>query len=335
LACRVVVTDLNGVDHEVKPLDCELDFRHKAADYFTFWVKDPDGTMKDWLKIGCRARFYVDPSASPSKLRLLGMVENVVVEQPIRRGEVIRAEGRELFYTKALHRVVTETYQNMEVSKIVEDLMRRYAPDVNLSALSFDGSDDWVDCGTDPSLEFGTSDFTLMAWVKLDTAKLHYVIRTSVGAEGYRVWIGSDSKVYFMVAGEGAERAVASVSVLSTNTWYFIAAVRHASTQTGEIYINGILDNSDTHVTWDNNITNSISLGIGGTYPNGYLDGLIDEVYIYNRALSQAEIQHNMNNPHDPVKDGLVLWLKFDENEGSVAADSSGKGNDGTINGAT
>jgi hypothetical protein len=129
--CKVVITDLNGVDHEIKPLLCELDFRHKGADYFSFIVKDPDGTIKEWLKKGCKARFYVDTSASPTNLQLYGMVEQVIVEQPIQKSVFIRAEGREYFYVRSLHRIVTETYQNMEVSEIVKDLVSKYFPELD------------------------------------------------------------------------------------------------------------------------------------------------------------------------------------------------------------
>jgi hypothetical protein len=126
-----MVTDLNGVDHEIKPLLCDLDFRHKGADYFTFWVKDSDGIVKEWLKKGCRVRFYVDSSASPTTLQLYGMVEQVIVEQPIQKSVFIRAEGREYFYVRSLHRIVTETYQNMEVSEIVKDLISKYFPELD------------------------------------------------------------------------------------------------------------------------------------------------------------------------------------------------------------
>jgi hypothetical protein len=129
--CRVVITDLNGVDHEIKPLLCELDFRHKGADYFSFIVKDADGTIKEWLKKGCKARFYVDTTASPTTLQLYGMVEQVIVEQPIQKSVFVRAEGREYFYVRSLHRIVTETYQNMEVSEIVKDLASKYFPELD------------------------------------------------------------------------------------------------------------------------------------------------------------------------------------------------------------
>jgi len=56
---------------------------------------------------------------------------------------------------------------------------------------------------------------------------------------------------------------------------------------------------------------------------------------IYNRALSDSEIQHNYLNPMSPVLDGLVLWLKMEEGSGTTVHDYSGYGNHGTIYGAS
>lgn len=46
-------------------------------------------------------------------------------------------------------------------------------------------------------------------------------------------------------------------------------------------------------------------------YTNIY--SIIDEVYVYNRALNYNEIVFNSANPSLPITDGLVLWLPLDE----------------------
>jgi len=50
-------------------------------------------------------------------------------------------------------------------------------------------------------------------------------------------------------------------------------------------------------------------------------------VRIYNRVLSEDEIQKNMKHYDNPVRDGLVLWLPFTENMGVIAKDRSDYGN--------
>jgi len=63
--------------------------------------------------------------------------------------------------------------------------------------------------------------------------------------------------------------------------------------------------------------------------------GTIALVRIYNRVLSEDEVRWNYLHPDNPVRDGLVLWLKMDEGEGTKVFDYSGNDNDGTIHGAT
>ena len=69
----------------------------------------------------------------------------------------------------------------------------------------------------------------------------------------------------------------------------------------------------------------------GGTAE--FWNGLIAFVRIYNRALTLKEIHYNMLNYHNPVRDGLVLWLDFEEGCGDKVYDKSGYGNHGTIYG--
>ncbi|MCC6050947.1 MAG: DUF2341 domain-containing protein, partial [Thermofilum sp.] len=72
----------------------------------------------------------------------------------------------------------------------------------------------------------------------------------------------------------------------------------------------------------------------------GYLlNGYISQVLVYNRSLSTAELQQNINNPSTPSRNGLVLWLRADPSylydlnwDGYVDwIDLSGNGNHGTL----
>ena len=79
---------------------------------------------------------------------------------------------------------------------------------------------------------------------------------------------------------------------------------------------------------------------IGGSHPYGeYFDGLIDEVRIYDRALSQEQVRSEMTTPvggaSGPTTTGLVGAWAFDRGAGRWASDGSGGGNRGTLDGAT
>lgn len=82
-------------------------------------------------------------------------------------------------------------------------------------------------------------------------------------------------------------------------------------------------------------------LWIGGNRPYGeYFKGVIDEVRVYDRALSPAEVNAEMSTPIaaggiPAAAASLVGAYAFDAGSGTVAADASGNGNAGTIWGAT
>lgn len=50
-----------------------------------------------------------------------------------------------------------------------------------------------------------------------------------------------------------------------------------------------------------------------------------------DKVLSLEEIRWNMLNYHNPVTDGLALWLPMEEGQGTTVKDYSGMGNDGTL----
>jgi len=87
--------------------------------------------------------------------------------------------------------------------------------------------------------------------------------------------------------------------VITLNAWNFVAAVYDQSSGTRQIYVNGVkvAERTDSPIT----ITNSVAdLGIGAqvnspTVLHFPFAGVIDEVALFNRALSQAEIQSIYN----------------------------------------
>jgi chitodextrinase len=82
------------------------------------------------------------------------------------------------------------------------------------------------------------------------------------------------------------------------NTWYHVAGVYNASAKTLDIYVNGILNNGVLVGTVPASQVNSTANANIGRRTGGlYFNGVIDEVRIYSRALTQAEIQADMNTP--------------------------------------
>jgi len=65
--------------------------------------------------------------------------------------------------------------------------------------------------------------------------------------------------------------------------------------------------------------------------PDPVLNATVDEVQIYDRALSAAEVQSLTTSAGGSAGGGNVAWYRFDEAKGDVAVDSSGHGRNGTI----
>src|SRR5206468_2767973 len=89
-----------------------------------------------------------------------------------------------------------------------------------------------------------------------------------------------------------------SATVRSLNVWYHVAGVYNASARTLDIYVNGVLNNGTLSGTIPaSQINSAVNVNIGRRSGGYYFNGVIDDVRIYNRALSQAEIQADMNTP--------------------------------------
>ncbi len=170
------------------------------------------------------------------------------------------------------------------------------------SAYSFDGVDDYGDAGN--SVGNNPSNLTYAAWVKINARESSYrdtIITkrhvndgtspfTTDGSDAVSLCIGSrqlnglgltalDDHNYYATA--------KSTSVVPLQTWVFLAATRQGSAY--KIYVNGILQGSLTDAHGMGGSTQNIHFmhhGAWGTYCNGVLD----DVRIYNRALSPNEV---------------------------------------------
>ena len=176
-------------------------------------------------------------------------------------------------------------------------------------AFSFDGFDDLVLVPDNANLNFGKEDdFTIDAWVNLQDATLandHEIVnkvRHSPGgfSNGYafRVARGDARLVFSLVRDVGfTSFNMSSNSAIPLNEWTHVAAVRQGNM--GLVYINGTLDAS-AELT-DESVANTWQLSIGGIYDTrfsppvqkfGVFDGLLDEVEIFNRALTASVLRH-------------------------------------------
>jgi hypothetical protein len=173
-----------------------------------------------------------------------------------------------------------------------------FAPGKVAQAFSFDGQSQHVQASDDPKLD-PTEEATVDAWVffnQLPSASGRQVMmiadKSDFGAD-FLLDVEADNRFHFSI---GHGRRVASTTVIQTGRWYHVAATYKALTEI-KIYVNGALEN--TLAIDERRVpSNGVPFAIGRTFglafligPSYFSNGLIDEVHVFNRVLSDAEIR--------------------------------------------
>ncbi len=210
----------------------------------------------------------------------------------------------------------------------------------------FDGGDDYVDVTYNSIFDFSSSNFTILAWVK-------------VTKDGGEIWSSGNvfSNVEFGInqgstgginIGKlslytGNEYQSGNTNIID-NKWHHVAVTKISSSQ-AIFYLDGISDGTVTYTntTWDNGThTRKIGSRAGTSL---YFANSLDDVRIYNRALSAAEVKQlymqsagtklqetqtlrpNVNS----LDSGLVGYWTFNNQDirNGVILDKSGNGNNG------
>jgi hypothetical protein len=163
--------------------------------------------------------------------------------------------------------------------------------------LDFDGTDDYVNISDSP-FDF-TSDFSISTWVKADavSASLQgFVCKAENGAYCLEMSGNGANKIDFAVRDATAYRYAVANNTMSNNTWYHVVGLVQGTSV--KLYINGVLQSTQGTLTSAVSTTN-VNLIIGGnpsaTVPTYLFNGKIDEVKVYNYALSPLQIREDYN----------------------------------------
>jgi fibronectin type 3 domain-containing protein len=159
-------------------------------------------------------------------------------------------------------------------------------------ALSFDGSSASVDLGGLGT--FYQSGFTLEAWVKKSGAKKDVAVVGSWNGGGPMLWVDHIAGDYQLVMNSGMSNYLDSGQAPVAGQWQNLAATYDGST--ARYYIDGTQVASRS-VSFPIGSSNVWRIGAYGSPAGGFFDGLVDDVRIYSRALSGAEVQTDMNDP--------------------------------------
>ncbi len=213
------------------------------------------------------------------------------------------------------------------------------------SALDFDGINDYVEIADDDSLT-PQSEITIAFWIYNRGGQSAGISKyascpgdpASPGeSRAYYLDVYNDNQIRLTVFATAGlyDYLLGNTTNIPLNQWHHIAGTFNAGE--AKVYLNGNLDNSKTmSVSSIMNDVNPLMIGAHWAYCYGQptlypkLNGKIDEIAIYNRALSAEQIQLLMHTRPDG-EPNLVGYWDFDEGNGQEAADSSGIGNDGTL----
>ena len=170
----------------------------------------------------------------------------------------------------------------------------------NVGAL-FNGTPDTGGFGTGPSISTSigsanpTGASTILGWFSLaqspgtgGTSGTYYIAGRSQFGNDLDVQIQNDDNLYFFTAGSGN---IHSSVPIPLNTYTFFAATEDPTTQIADLYINGSLAATSTGDVSNAAHTSEFTIGDSSVFTPRNFDGSIDEVALYNSALSASQVQ--------------------------------------------
>lgn len=200
-------------------------------------------------------------------------------------------------------------------------------------ALSFDGSNDYVDAGAGSSLNI-MGEVTVSAWIKLNKLDVDQKIAGNQdnSAGGYKLGVYTNNKVEFEIRDSSnvptLNRDVAGGTVLAADRWYHVVGTYSKSGHFIRTYVDGNLDRELSTTAVLAPTTGTLKFGRESSSSLYFWNGIIDEVSIWNTSLDASQINQFI------ADSSQVLLMHFEEGSGSTFYDSSQYKNNGVCSGA-
>ncbi|MFO0954028.1 MAG: LamG-like jellyroll fold domain-containing protein [Isosphaeraceae bacterium] len=171
-----------------------------------------------------------------------------------------------------------------------------YGPGRTGQAFAFDGVNDFVQAPDSDLWAFGTHDFTIASWVNFNAVRSSTVSQPTVVFVGNDEGGGSQNKWTFALGGDQLYFHINSPTlgpvfytvpfIPTPGQWYHLSVNRSGSTL--GFFVNGVLIGTQTTTLAVPNANAPLTIGSSEGLPS--MDGRIDEVQIYDRALTPVEI---------------------------------------------
>ncbi len=165
-------------------------------------------------------------------------------------------------------------------------------------SLELDGVDEYINCGKEFIFDFErTNAYTLSSWVKTSSANGSIIskMNTTNNNRGFDVYCNNTGVIVANIVHDLDSNAITvkGSTAIDDGEWHFIVVTYDGSSNaTGvKIYIDDSLDNLTTlKNNLNDTIKNGANFSIGARAGDNYFSGYIDDVRIYNFALSQSDI---------------------------------------------
>jgi hypothetical protein len=158
-------------------------------------------------------------------------------------------------------------------------------------ALSFDGNGDYV--SLEPILPLAGDTFTAQAWILMDESAGIWnpvLVQKDSSNNGYYLYVANDKPSFYIFSSAGIVQAI-SPDTIDAGQWYHVAATNDGSTL--KLYVNGQFKTSESSDGFTG-VDDNADIG-SVTSASLYYKGLIDDVRIYDRPLSEIEFQDIAN----------------------------------------
>ena len=140
-----------------------------------------------------------------------------------------------------------------------------------------------------------TGSYTIAAWVKLpltgdDYQRILALETGANGANGYGMYVHTNGKVFNACNNDSQASSSAQVTA---NTWTYITVTADGTDK--KIYVNGAQTDTETNANDAAATTADLFIGKSNGVSDRQVSGVIDDVVLYNTALTASEILRNYN----------------------------------------
>lgn len=217
-------------------------------------------------------------------------------------------------------------------------------------ALNFDGNGDYVKLPMEfYSTVSGGDEITMSGWFK--GSRIQSMIRLQPTGVVYITLGWGTTNPMAIISTDGGTGGIYIDGNVQDGKWHHVVLDWKRNTTNGfKIYVDGVVTNQRNSANNALPTLTSVNSGYIGSYvgTSEFTNGIVDDVRIYNRALSVSEIKQlynlglekvnaSQNTTGGTLDSGLVALWSFDGKDisGATVYDRSSSGNNGTITGAT